>query len=203
MGWSFSMWPSHDKAAQVKQNLASFAAGEVIQSSVVGNHHWVLFRDTGNGIKRIVLFLMAPPGKGEKCGWGYKAIGEDSGPAAIDCPVGIIKGADEPQSETSAAWRAEVLAFHAAKRDTARATKALAPGVEFVYNGQRMRVVIKDPRRPGVWIARGVHDGAQMAFRSGHLADLVAQHVAFQILRESEPMPKHAPESEPAQLCLG
>lgn len=71
------------------------------------------------GVPRIRCDLMSKEG-GE---WGYKPMGESSGPFYYSCPLAFLDMAPEVNAE----WRKGVREFHAAKKSAPK----LAPGAVF------------------------------------------------------------------------
>jgi hypothetical protein len=77
-----------------------------VASEQVGNILWTVMEDAspGKAVREIICNLMSY----ENGMWGYKPIGESSGPFYYDCPTRLLDLAPVRDEE----WRSKVYAYH-------------------------------------------------------------------------------------------
>ncbi|MEO1002937.1 MAG: hypothetical protein AAFX65_07495 [Cyanobacteria bacterium J06638_7] len=109
MGWSYTT--RRKTKQQFAQDCLYGLSHEVLDHSIVGNHLWLVFRNS-EGTPEIGLYLMAK----EQGFWGCKGLTESCGPYHWDCPLRLLKLAPQPDSEYAQKWRDGVHRYHAAKR---------------------------------------------------------------------------------------
>lgn len=148
MGWSFACSRSFGKKELVAElrDPVRFANQELLQSSVVGNHHWYLARDKESGRTWIGVDLLQSGGKDE--GWGYKSMSEHCGPCYYDCPLSFLAQASEATGY-AADWREKVRAHHAARK----ARPVPVAGMVVIYGGHQYTLVRPAGPRRG-WLCR-------------------------------------------------
>lgn len=169
MGWSFACDPSFDKKAQIERFRTGkfFAEGyTLLESRVVGNRFWYLLQEP-DGKKTLGVLLMAGGGRG--MGWGYKCVSESMGPCEKDCPLALLKLADEPPNDYAKEWRTEVLEFHARKSCKRKPVAGLV-----VKSGDREYELIEawGPRRG--WKVRDVTYGGYYRMPAAQLSRALA-----------------------------
>jgi hypothetical protein len=144
MGWNGS---NHtDKDQFVKAILAKMG-DRVADHAVVGNHLWTVFRGDSSGRLMIGLDLLHKDGGA----WYSKALDESMYPYYFDCPLRLIRAADEPVSETAAEWRKAVQRWHEEKARERKRAAALAPGMVVEIGSYRLKLIEHLGRRG--WLA--------------------------------------------------
>lgn len=159
MGWSFACDRSFDRAAQIamfRRPGGLLAEGyTLLQTSVVGNNFWYLYRNPDN---RDVIGLCLMQSGGRNSGWGYKGIDEEWGPTEVNCPLTLLKLASEPRGH-AVEWRERVRAYHAAKK----ARPKWAPGMRVKYGD--VLYTLENPDFRGVRYGWTVHGDSGQRYR--------------------------------------
>ncbi|MQA40635.1 hypothetical protein [Rugamonas aquatica] len=120
MGWSYSQfWRSRNDVVEYLRRPERFQGRQLmLQSALVGNHHWYLAKGVDEGPAWIGLDLLAGSGRLNQ-GWGYKSLSEAQQPFETDCPLALLNRAGPP-CERAAAWRALVREYHVQKAQRRR-----------------------------------------------------------------------------------
>lgn len=161
MGWTHSAeWTSaKDIKREIDEQLQH--SGYVVLDSgatAYGRRIWFAVSHPMRG--RSVLLVLANGGAN---GWGYKDIGEEMGPADVDCPLRLLDmtepGHPAPYAQE---WRKKVRAAAAAKK--ARLKYAWQRGDEVVCHGKRYTLL--RPYTKSTWLGVATTDeplhGAQV-----------------------------------------
>jgi hypothetical protein len=144
MGWDGS---EHEDKKSFVQELLADMGERVVDHAVVGNHLWTLCRDDEFGRLVIGLDLLR---KQDGC-WFNKSMCEYMHPYYYDCPLRLIKAADEPVSETAAEWRKAVEKWHEEKAQARKRAAQLAPGMVVEVDSYRLKLIKPLGGRQG-WI---------------------------------------------------
>ena len=116
MGWSSGYY---DRKSLIEELTKSWTSGanttHCLKKVTKGNNLWVVLERTTAGTEQterfIVCIMMRRFAKDE---WGYKDVGESSGPGYYTCPLSFFKDVPEPPNDHARQWRSEVIA-HARK----------------------------------------------------------------------------------------
>jgi hypothetical protein len=148
MGWYGS--EHEDKKSFVQEILANMGE-RVVDHAVVGNHLWTLYRD--DEFERLVIGLDLLR-KHDGC-WFNKSMCEYMHPYYYDCPLRLIRAADEPVSETATEWRKAVEKWHEEKVQARKRAAQLAPGMVVVFGSHLLKLIEPLGGRRG-WIAMDI-----------------------------------------------
>lgn len=120
------------KAQAIRDELANIEiSARILEHRVIGRRLWFLAEQRAGeraGTKWIGLTLIDCRG-GEAA---VKAMDESCGPCHYDCPLSFLDRADPPVGTYAPAWRAQVRAFHAARRLKRR---SIGPGARVELAG--------------------------------------------------------------------
>jgi hypothetical protein len=83
--------------------------------------------------------------------WYKKFLDESMYPYYFDCPLRLIKAADEPVSETAAKWRKAVEMWREEKAKERKRSAQLVPGAILEVDSHRLKLIEHVGRRG--WIA--------------------------------------------------
>lgn len=166
MGWTFFSDRSMNKQRLVRHLTSAAYWGSsftVIKSSVAGNNLWqVVERTMDNGEKVRFIALDLLRSGGSDSGWGYKDLCESMGPCEVNCPLGFLDLAPEPDSEYAAGWRKEVRAWHEKQRVAARERRNLKRGDVLKLNDDLFELVqplySRNGKRIVSWLVTRIRD---------------------------------------------
>ena len=142
MGWLYPYHTHHrrDLIADLvgpetgKQGDGTVVRRVTMRHCCVGNVLWVVQNwvvdatDEPTGGVYIVCNLMQKHGT-----WGYKDMGEESGPNYYTCPEAYLELVPPPKhSKWALGWRKEVRAYHEGRRARAKARRELRKAVSAV-----------------------------------------------------------------------
>jgi hypothetical protein len=144
MGWDGSEY--EDKKSFVQEILADMGE-RIVDHAVVGNHLWTVFRGDSSGKLMVGLDLLEK----QDGLWYKKSLDESMYPYYFDCPLRLIKAADEPVSETAAEWRKAVEKWHEEKAQERKRAAQLAPGMVVEVSSYRLKLIEHLGRRG--WVA--------------------------------------------------
>lgn len=147
MGWLFSeSWPTASAMRDHLRDELRTSGYEIVKDALVayGRRYYAAVKFTGTektapdypglGKTSIFVALLAKHG-GDYPGWGYKDMGESSGPNEVDCPLSVLDAASPVEElytgsslEWATNWRARVRAHWASKTASRATVKTLKPG---------------------------------------------------------------------------
>ena len=182
MGWSFS-WNVNEDKKNIVERLVNrgFSPGyKMLEHKVVGNNLWYIF-SRPDGSKSIGLYLLQRSERSDE-GWGYKGVGEDSGPGEFDCPIAFIQKCDPPQTDFAREWREKMMQLDARKKEL---KKSLRPGVLINLWKKDYQLVEKQKSH---WAIKSVETGQLFRLPSEGMRDLT-------IISEQVATPAPAPET--------
>lgn len=109
MGWNFC----HKSRSAMIEELCDNPY--VVRSLVRDNVLWQVRKtksDNGEDVLFIALYLLAQ--SEDRLWWGYKGMGEDTGPYVYDCPQSFFAEVSqyEPLNQWAAEWRDKVRELH-------------------------------------------------------------------------------------------
>lgn len=182
MGWSFS-WNVNEGKKELVERLVNrgFSPGyKMLEHKVVGNNLWYIFSRPDDS-KSIGLYRLQPGGRSDE-GWGYKGVGEDSGPGEFDCPIAFIQKCDPPQTDYAREWREKMMQLDARKKEL---KKSLRPGVLINLWKKDYRLIEKQKSQ---WIVQSVETGTLFRLPNEGMMSLT-------IISEQVATPAPAPET--------
>jgi hypothetical protein len=98
-------------------------------------------------------------------------------PYHYDCPLRLIKAADEPVSETAAEWRKAVERWHEKKAQARKRAAQLAPGMVVEFGSYRLKLIERLGRRG--WVTMNIgghrHDFLRMTAAQARRARVIQQ----------------------------
>ena len=160
MGWLYG-WDSRQELVGHLIDPQQYSAAKILKYRLVGNHLWMALKNKGYSQEpwaSVSLALIAS----EQGEWGYKDMGESSGPSYYDCPMSIIKLVEsteggEPPNEYASRWRAECRHYAARKKEN---SKPKAAGTVVELCGIQYKLVRKLAPRRG-WIVLSTKDNLE------------------------------------------
>lgn len=128
---------------------------QLIESRLIGNHHWFLLKDSKSNELAICLDLISSDGSGT---YGYRTMDERCHPYYYDCPMSLIQKASPTNNENTNNWRNRAIELHEAAKE-----KAFDPEpnmvIEVGVNKKTRYTLIQALAPRKGWQVQGVVDG--------------------------------------------
>lgn len=160
MGWSFGWSSKQDLIGHLESGNFYSDGYKALKHSLIGNKHWTLL-ERPDGTVTIAIELISCHSNE----WGYKGLSEDMGPTDVNCPIGFLKLASEPQSDYAKEWRERGYKFRQAKKDR----PGYKTGQVWKICGKEYRLTRKAGNRKG-WLGIQVQTGDEYRIPFCHLS---------------------------------
>ena len=153
MGWtSYHVYGKIDRMAECDR-LYNWSEGgrtvRVLKSAMVGSTYYAAIAvDDEERNEHLVTasVVLTWTDRRHYVNFGYKTIGETSGPCESKCPVGILKLLTPTDSEFANAWRERCWQYHEQKKSpNALGKLPYGAEIEFSWCGKPVRIVKRRP----------------------------------------------------------
>ena len=132
MGWLYSeAWPTASAMRDHLRDSLTRSGYDIVKDALThyGRHYYAAIRKDGKTFIFVALI------ERDRIGYGYKDMDESMGPNNVDCPLSILDAASPVEDlysgdplEWATKWRANVRAFHAAKKASRASAKSVKLG---------------------------------------------------------------------------